>query len=717
MIKNKIYICRKLLRMFLNNKCIVFFLLINVVVFSQEQKKDTINITELEEVVVTGQLKPQSIKKSVFEVKVISRKDIERRAGNNLADLLNQILNIDIFQNSSNGKSDINVLGLDGKYFKILIDNIPVVNEEGFGNYTDLTLINLDDVERIELVQGAMGVQYGANALSGVLNIITKKKSKNSWEIKTFIQEGTVGKEYEFFNKGRHIQSISVGHQLTNKNYMNVSFNHNDFRGFLGNQKGKYYDQEDNLRGYNWLPKNQNFAKLLLSHKSDNFSAFYKFDYLYENIYSYDSIVRSNFIPATQTSNPSSIDEAFNNQRFVHHLNMVGSFGKVPYNLSISYQKQEKKRTSYTYYIRKDEKDNIDENLFLSKEVWFSRGTFSNLINTNKFKLQAGYEFTDEFGFGSPFGVTVASGGEGVTNSLRNFDLFTSSEIDFNEQFSLKPGVRVSFTNLFDTQFYYSVSARQLFKNNWEARAVLGFGTRIPNYDELFTYFVDVNHDVRGNENLSAEEGVSSFFHLKKQTELSELFTMKNKLTLSYIKVDDRIELVTINEAPLQLQYNNIDKFTSTGISLENDFYYNNIQLNLGLSYFGIKRILDYDSGATTSNQDNFQFNSNVSFLIPTIDASITAYYKYIGKTNRFIQVEGSFLNQEIAPYSWFDITLNKKFFNKKIETTFGVRNLFDVTDINTNAVTAGSHSSSNTSISLGYGRSYFLKLAYNINI
>jgi outer membrane receptor for ferrienterochelin and colicins len=157
--------------------------------FSQEVKKDSVKVHVLDEVVVTGQLKPQSIKKSVFEVKVISSKDIENRAGNNLADLLSQTLNIDVFQNASTGKSEINVLGLDGKYFKVLIDNIPIVNEEGFGNNTDLTLINLDDVERIELVQGAMGVQYGANALSGVLNIITKKNQNINGKLTPFYKK------------------------------------------------------------------------------------------------------------------------------------------------------------------------------------------------------------------------------------------------------------------------------------------------------------------------------------------------------------------------------------------------------------------------------------------------------------------------------------------------------------------------------------------------
>jgi len=131
---------------------------------------DSTDIEKLDEVVVTGQINPQSVNKSVVEVKVISRKDIERQAGNTLADVLNNTLNLNITPNTSTGKSGVSLFGLDSQYFKVLIDNIPMINEEGVGNNTDLTLINLDDVERIEYVEGAMGVQYGSNAVSGIIN-------------------------------------------------------------------------------------------------------------------------------------------------------------------------------------------------------------------------------------------------------------------------------------------------------------------------------------------------------------------------------------------------------------------------------------------------------------------------------------------------------------------------------------------------------------------
>ncbi|WP_051229668.1 TonB-dependent receptor plug domain-containing protein [Psychroserpens burtonensis] len=138
----------------LNNKYFLlyftlFFSALSLAQETQETAKDSVKVEKLKEVVVTGQINPQSVEKSVFEVKVIDRREIEKRAGVNLADLLNQTLNINIVPNLGNGRSEVSLFGLNGQYFKILIDNVPLINEGGFGNGADLTLINLDDVERI----------------------------------------------------------------------------------------------------------------------------------------------------------------------------------------------------------------------------------------------------------------------------------------------------------------------------------------------------------------------------------------------------------------------------------------------------------------------------------------------------------------------------------------------------------------------------------------
>ena len=139
--------------MFLNRRLFVFFIFVNTVAFSQEEKIDSTKITTLDEVVITGQYNPRSIKKSVHNVIVIKREQIENQAANNLADLLNFNLNLTIIPSSQTGKSTISFFGLDAQYFNILVDNIPLVSDSGLGNNIDLTQINLDDMEPMQYLE------------------------------------------------------------------------------------------------------------------------------------------------------------------------------------------------------------------------------------------------------------------------------------------------------------------------------------------------------------------------------------------------------------------------------------------------------------------------------------------------------------------------------------------------------------------------------------
>jgi outer membrane receptor for ferrienterochelin and colicins len=75
-------------------KSLVIFLFFPISFFAQEQ--DSLKVNQLNNVVVTGQIEAQSIKKSVHNVRVISQADIKNLAANNLGDVLNQYLNITV---------------------------------------------------------------------------------------------------------------------------------------------------------------------------------------------------------------------------------------------------------------------------------------------------------------------------------------------------------------------------------------------------------------------------------------------------------------------------------------------------------------------------------------------------------------------------------------------------------------------------------------------
>ena len=692
----------------------VFLIMSSIFGFSQEaQKKDT---TKLEEVIVTGQYSPMSVKKSVFEVKVISRAQIEQQGANNLADVLNNTLNINIIPNASTGKSTVQLFGLDGQYFKILIDNIPLINDEGLGNNTDLTQINLDDIEQIEIVEGSMGVQYGANAISGVINIITKKYGKYAWEISPYIQEETVGKEYGFSDKGKHIQSVKIGHNLSKSWYGNVIFIRNDLAGFWADKKGQYHELNDEKRGYEWLPKKQHIAKALINYLGkNNFRGFYKFEYFDENIKLFSEKVNPNYNPSTQTTNPVGDDLVYTSERFYHHLNFFGKWkSSFNYDISLSYQQQKRDVKTFRYRIKTREKFDLKEFEYESRKVVYSKGNFSNFLSNDYFNFQLGYEINNINGYASS-----ASGifdGNNIKRELGSYDFFGSSEVYLNN-FSIRPGVRVLTSSLFKTQQALSLSTKYSFDNGIELRGVIGSSPRLPNYAELYTYFVDANHDVRGNKNLKPEQGISFFVHLKKPfTFDNNAVKMLSKLSLNYLDVTDRIELAIVNEIPLQFKYININSYKTTGAFFNNTIQYKNLNASVGLGFSGVSKVLNSRELHNDDYLYSIKFNANASYYAKSMGITFSAYFKYNGAVQQFVQRGGVLVKGKQDGFSWLNTFVRKDFLDKKAQLTVGARNIFDVTKVNTSAEDAQAHSASASNILLGYGRSYFLKLAYNLN-
>jgi len=270
------------------NKAIIAVLVLSAMGILKAQSKDVIQQKNIEEVVITGQYSPQSINKSLYKVEVIDAQQIKNMAATNVAEVLNQNLNMLIVPNQASGNSQANILGLGGAYTKVLIDNIPVVTDEGLGNLVDLTKINLNNIERIEIVKGAMGVEYGNNALAGVINIITKKSSGKVFSGSAAIQEETVGNDYNWYKKGngRHVQNLNLGYNINENWYVSADINHNDFKGSEGKYEGyKYFSESnDGKRGYEWQPKDQLSASALVRYSKNKTSIFYKTNLLTEEI-------------------------------------------------------------------------------------------------------------------------------------------------------------------------------------------------------------------------------------------------------------------------------------------------------------------------------------------------------------------------------------------------------------------------------------------------
>lgn len=126
----------------------------------------------LPEVVVTGTGTEHYLKDAPVQTEVISRKMLDQYAGRSLEEMLGGLCASLRFSPGDMG-SNIQLNGMTNDYILILLNGKRINGD--IGGQNDLSMINPDNIERIEIVKGASSSLYGSDAIAGVINIITKK--------------------------------------------------------------------------------------------------------------------------------------------------------------------------------------------------------------------------------------------------------------------------------------------------------------------------------------------------------------------------------------------------------------------------------------------------------------------------------------------------------------------------------------------------------------
>lgn len=138
--------------------------------FQQQQKR----ISEVEEVVISGTMKPVKRLDSPVPVEVYSQNYFKKNPTPSVFDALQTVngvrpqLNCNICNTG-----DIHINGLEGPYTMILIDGMPIVSS--LGTVYGLSGIPNSMIERIEIVKGPASSLYGSEAVGGLINVITRK--------------------------------------------------------------------------------------------------------------------------------------------------------------------------------------------------------------------------------------------------------------------------------------------------------------------------------------------------------------------------------------------------------------------------------------------------------------------------------------------------------------------------------------------------------------
>lgn len=176
---------------------------------AQETRLDSISrMFSLNDVVVTGTRTPKFLKDTPIQTRVINAKDIAKLDATNVQDLLQQELPGVEFSYAMNQQTHLNFSGFGGQGVLFLVDGERLAGETM--DDVDFTRLNMDNVERIEIVKGAASALYGSNATGGVINIITKR-NKQPWTL-------NVNARYAKHNEQRYGASLG----LSNKHWNNL---------------------------------------------------------------------------------------------------------------------------------------------------------------------------------------------------------------------------------------------------------------------------------------------------------------------------------------------------------------------------------------------------------------------------------------------------------------------------------------------------------------
>lgn len=634
----------------------------------------------LESIVVTGQMKNSTVDLSVQKIKVIDRAKIDKMGAVSLRDVLTNELNFRITQDAVLG-SRISVQGLSGSQVKILMDGVPIIGRLD-GNI-DLNQINLNNIERIEIIEGPMSVIYGTDASAGVINLITKKSSKNLYDLNANIYHDSKG-NYNYDLGGttkikKSLLGISVGRYL--------------FDG---------WDPNEDLykRQMLWRPKEQYFTNIYynfnLGKTANRISANY-----------YREFLLSKGSPIVTPFDAKGIDDHFITNRSQITWQVDRKLGKTGALVFLnSYSFYQRKRNEYVKDLVTGDQalsanmENQDTTRFALLQL---RGNYIRQNKKGNYTSQFGYDINSDHAAGKKFG--------GNKNYINDYALFFNNEYKPTKKLDIKVGFRLAYNARFTIPVTPMVGLRyQLNKNN-VIRFSAGKGFRAPTLKELTFNFVDANHIVLGNDSLKAERSGNIQLNYSYTRPIKKERSIKIDVSTFYNRLTNMITLLQLDATSNINKYINIDKFASKGGTLQVGYYSPKFTFRTGLSRTGLNNYFNLNYKFFYYHEINFSGD----YKFKKYNSSISIFYKVNGKQQKYVYDEnGNIAVAYINTWKWMDVSFNKKYAKQNVQFIIGVKNVLNITSVNS-TIKDGPHTQAGSS-PIGMGRTFFMTFKYDFS-
>jgi len=509
----------------------------------------------LEPVTVTASRHEQKVEDVSPATEIITREDIEAVGADTLEDILKYATSTFMYRDML--RSTPSVRGFEGKHTLILIDGKRYAGAEG--KFDDPTRFTTANIERIEVVRGPMSSLYGSEAMGGVINIITKKASKN---------EVTAGIKHGSYSHGDQASNASFTLQLADPQQV----------GLLGKLSLSLAAQQlwqDNLLagdGTSILPEDDTGSftgtlGLALSEKMrlELDGGYHKSDL--EHI----------LITSNQLST-SSNDYTSHDLGAAMHYESPELNGMLRAYLS-HYEKDYEKRFNQGSQAGQitTSKTDFDDGV---RDTRIVEGKFDRLFVTpmGKQRLTLGGELRQEEHQSiriNGTGSTACGQGtrDGVSQRLGCYDpaskaVYLQDEWDIGERISLVPSVRYDEHENYDSEWSPKAGVVFRFNDSLRAKANYGHAFRAPGAGELFQdyYGMGGRYHIIGNTELEPE--TSNSFDLAMEGSGRGWFGRVGYFSSA---VDNLIDTVSRSskQGVLTYQYDNVDKASLDGVELE----------------------------------------------------------------------------------------------------------------------------------------------------
>lgn len=547
-------------------------------------------------IVVSGSKVEQSVDSSVEKVNVISSEELGKKGARTVAESLSSIPGVVVTQSVlKNKSSSVMIQGFEGQYVKILVDGVAIGGENGEAVY--LERLPIENVDHIEVVQGATSALYGSDAMGGVINIITKKTLSEDESLKF---SGNISEDF-----ATSLQSkTGIGLNLNSSNFFASANGSFDWRkGLLENVTDSNIGSVDETK----IPKSRlGYADARIGYNAEtwkvSFDGFFS-DYLRET---------TNIGLSRKKKFISEND--YSEQRFSGVLRGEKEISdKLDIKAYLSGKNYTAKLDETKLFSTTGDSDSESKNKAVESEIQAS--WFANDYNSFVCGLYGMYETEDGTSFTE-------------LEKQALFSFFAQDAIDFtggDEKFVLNFGGRLDLQPAINgSKTLFQATPKATFKympfDSTSVRLGYGMGYKLPTLKQKYYVFYHSHGNsgfyVYGNKDLDPE--YSHGFNLNLDQKIGE------KILLSaggfYNIHKNLIDSEKLSSG--DYQYKNIEKAFTYGGSLGISGKFERVEFSANYTYTVAKQHLDDDYYDLTFRVPH-RITASFAYMIPVVETQL----------------------------------------------------------------------------------------------